>query len=129
METSKIIFIVFSATMFLFSFMVPGLLLMNASTSKPNNIIGFRTKRAFLSKETWAYANKEAGSLFIKTGIAYLAIISLILLISFFINLKDIFGEIYVIIPVIVPAVFIPYIIIKVQNGLKDNFDDNGAKL
>lgn len=129
MDTSKIIFIVFSVSMFLISFIIPGLLLRSAATSQPNAIIGFRTGRAFLSKETWNYANNKAGELFLKSGILYLVIVSILLISSFIINLKVVIGEIYIIIPVIIPLVFITYIIVKVQNELKRKFDDKGVKI
>lgn len=129
MNTSQIIFTIFGSMMFLLSFIVPGLLLINASKSNPNSIIGFRTGRAFLSKETWVFANKEAGNLFVKLGFIYLVVVTALLGVSFLINLKEVIGEIYIIIPVIIPIIFITYIIVKVQRNLKTNFDDNGVAI
>ncbi len=128
METLVIFYIVFFIITFLLGFIIPFQVLNYVSNSKPNKALGYRSKMSFLSKETWVYANKRAAELFLKMGLLYLGFMNIILVFILFTNFENITGELYILIPLIIPIFFLIYIIYKVESELKKFFDLNGNK-
>jgi uncharacterized membrane protein len=117
-----------SIIFFFLLFVFPGLILSKGQPSEPNNLIGFRTKRSSLSKESWIYANTLAGKLILIYRI-FCWLINIIIFI--FMIILTLSGEIIKYLFYGQAGLFVLlYIIIyfKVQNNLNKVFDLNGNR-
>lgn len=91
-----------------------------------NYIFGYRTSRSMKNKDTWEFAHKYCGKLWVYYGIA-LAVIVIIVMLIFIGKSKDEIGDI---VTFICLFQLIPLIttIIQTELALKKNFDENGNK-
>lgn len=117
---------------FVCNLLIPALMLilgwmMYKHTPKEiNDIYGYRTTMSRMNKDTWNFANKYCGKLWIKIGIIML-IISLIIQ-FLFINSNDYIITIISCMLCIIQAIVVIFSIIPVEKELKKNFDEKGAK-
>jgi len=103
-----------------------GMIFSKTPPKKMNKIAGYRTEKSMKSQETWDFANRYAGKLFIKWG-SILLIFSI--LIPFMVRnaLEDI-QALLVVALVVLQTVIICFTIIPVEKALKENFDEQGLK-
>ena len=99
------------------------------SKKAPNDInykYGYRTIRSMKNKDTWEFAHKYCGKLWVCYGIA-LAVIVVIVTLIFIGKSKDEIGDI---VTFICLFQLIPLIatVIRTEIALKKNFDENGNK-
>ena len=120
-----LVYLIVSIILYILLFIFPGLTLSKGKPSEPNSVIGFRTKRSLLSKETWTYANTLAGKLILLYGHFYLIINILIFVLMNIFALSETVTIylFYIQAGLFVLLYFIMYI--KVQSKLKSEFDIN----
>lgn len=92
-----------------------------------NMIHGYRTTRSMKSQETWDFAHRYVGTIWLYAGIP-LCIISIVLLVSFRNYDKDVFVGIVLIIT-IVQFVGLCLPIVPTEIALKKRFDKNGSRI
>ena len=70
------------------SFVIIGTLLLKHPPKDINSTIGYRTKKSSKNQETWDFAQRLAGKVFLITGIVNFAVCSLIILL--FVNKQNV---------------------------------------
>lgn len=130
MNNDLITYIIIIPIMFILVFLFPGLLLFKCPPKEPNDLLGFRTGRSSKSQETWDYANYYAGKGILISGVIFLIIsavgVILLLLIAPSPSEKVI---VYMIIgEAIIMICLYSVVIFKVQSNLKKLFDSRGRR-
>lgn len=102
-----------------------GYFLRMCSQDEPNGAVGYRAKRSISSKEAWKYSNELAGNINIKLGKILLIFNLCILAINAYIDLNISYTIIlvFLIISFCFEAI---YTIVKVEKGLKENYNSRG---
>lgn len=100
-----------------------GYLYKNIASKKLSYFFGYKTARTQLSKETWEYANKRVGKMWMKLGGIYTAIV--IIIVILFPSQRQNPSLIIIALALIVSIIPFP----MVQKELKEKFDDNGKKI
>lgn len=118
---------------FLMTLLVPTIMIIFGSIFSKNapkninRIYGYRTPRSMKNQETWEFANKYCGKLWLRIGVIMLIITSVLLLISM--N----FGESVVLVCtsifVTIQTVTIILSVLPVEMALKKEFDDEGKRI
>lgn len=104
--------------------MIIGGYLMKVKTPKKiNGIYGYRTERSMKNKETWNFANKLCGDIWLKTGLIMLIISAIITAIGS-IN-ENVFAVASIVILVVQTIVLI-VTIVPVEKALGNKFDEDG---
>lgn len=122
----------FTIFLFICSLIVPiimligGFLLKYKTPKEINSVVGYRTPRSQKNIETWMFANKYCGKLWIRLGLIVL-ILSAIIQILFIYSSYEYFGIVAMYIEAVQVAVIV-ISIIPVEKALKRNFDDDGVK-
>ena len=104
-----------------------GILFQKHPPKRINGICGYRTKRSMQTQETWDFAHRYYGTLWVKIGLVLLplSVLPLIFVYGRDIDLIGIVGGIVTgvqILPLIVP-------ILITEHALKENFDEYGRPL
>ena len=122
----------FFVTMFICNLLVPiiligfGYFMYKYPPKKINGIIGYRTKMSRKSMETWIFAQKYCGRLWLKIG--FLMIIPTILVqIPFIHSSVDAIGTATFIIEMVQVAIVL-LTIVPVELALRRVFDENGIR-
>lgn len=100
-----------------------GYLYKNVAANKMSNFFGYKTDRTQLSKETWEYANKRVGEIWMKLGGIYTVIVILLLLI--FPSQREKPSLLVIALALIVSMIPFPI----VEKELKKRFDDKGEEI
>lgn len=100
-----------------------GYLYKNVASNKLNYFFGYKTEKTQLSKETWEYANKRVGSIWMKLGLVYTAIV--IIMLTFFPSQRTKPSFIVIALALIVSIVPFPI----VQKELEEKFDEEGKEI
>lgn len=114
-------------TYFIFDIIIPLVMLIAGvlSAKKPpkniNALVGYRTERSQKSKQAWDFAQKYFGILFLKTGVAVLAVTLVASLVVLKSNEKIWSIECVILIVLQTISVFVP--IILTEQKLKSKFD------
>lgn len=110
-------------------YILPGLLLLRHPPKSPNDLYGYRTKRASRSKHTWAYAQKKSAKIMITIGIIELALNILIVMVAQYAfsysGVKPLLGNLSL-------AYALGNIILIVaitQHSLRRHFDESGMPI
>ena len=104
-----------------------GKLFQKRPPKRINGVCGYRTKRSMQTQETWDFAHRYFGKLWVKIGLVLLplSVLPLILVYGKDIDLIGIVGGVVTgvqILPLIVPIFF-------TERALKENFDEYGKPL
>ncbi len=99
-----------------------GYLYKNVASKKLNYFFGYKTERTQLSKETWEYANKRVGSIWIKLGALYTA--TVVVMLALFPSQRS--KPSFLVIALALIVSIIPFPI--VQGELKEKFDEDGKQ-
>lgn len=89
-----------------------------------NGLLGYRTKRSKLSRETWIFAHKHCGKNWIRFGIGLL-ILSIAVQLPFVSADEDTVGILTIILETVQIAVML-LCILPTEKALKEQFDDRG---
>lgn len=122
----------FFFTMFICNLLMPlimiigGYLMYKNPPKEINSVIGYRTHRSMLTKDTWAFAHDYCGRLWFKLGIPLL-IVSVAVQIPFALSGENTIGIVTGIIEAIQLTILLVSIV-PVENALKRNFDDRGNR-
>ena len=114
-------------TYFIFNIIIPLVMLVSGvlSVKKPpkniNAFVGYRTERSQKSKQAWDFAQKYFGILFLKTGVAVLAMTLVASLAVIRLDIKVWSIECVILIVLQTISVFVP--IILTEKKLKSKFD------
>lgn len=110
----------------LFALLIPavmvlfGILMKKSPPKEINAVMGYRTQRSMKTKQTWAFAHKYAGKLWICLGVPMLVASALLMLLlpydSANVSLVLVFVQFAVLVGSIAP----------VEHALKKNFDKYG---
>lgn len=121
----------FFISMFFCNLLIPlaillgGLWMYKTPPRAINHLVGYRTPRAKRSPAAWAFAHSYCGRLWIKLGIALLAL-SIPAQLPFAHAGEDSIGLLTLVLEAVQLAVLLGSIFI-VEQALKRNFDENGA--
>jgi|GEM_PF-5902114 len=80
LETQKILFLTVLIALPII-YLVCGILLRFLSYKRMSRFFGYRTPQAYHSKETWKFSNKLSGMLFLITGIIFVIVFPLLMII------------------------------------------------
>ena len=105
--------------------LISGLFMLKYPPKKKNVVFGFRTKRSFLSQDTWIYAQRRSGLYMIVIGIIGLLMIGIALLLQNKI-LSALNHDSIIIAITLLPLILIFVSVLVIQHELKRNFDDSG---
>lgn len=100
-----------------------GYLYKNVASKRKSNFFGYKTERTHLSKDTWEYANKRVGKMWIKLGLIF----TLVVLIMRFIFPSHMEKPSFIVIGMALIVSLIPFPI--VEKELKEKFDDEGERI
>lgn len=118
--------------LFVASLVVPVLILVlgvcfkNNSPKNINRMVGYRTRMSMKNQDTWDYANKKLGQLWVTAGAAMLVAAVILMLL-----VKDAASDIVMrtgIVSIVVEVIILIITAIAVENSLKKNFDSDGNK-
>lgn len=98
-----------------------GYMMYAHSPGKINGVIGYRTDRSMKNSETWNYAQKYCGKLWLKTGLVMITVSAAVLLVS-----KA--SEIVMIVLVSVQTAAVVLSIFPVERELERVFDEEGRR-
>lgn len=99
-----------------------GVILINCAKSDINSTVGYRTKRSMTSKETWAFANRNCGILWLAGGIISVVLSVTVPLILYILK-NDSAGLLAGVIILVLQIVALILSIVKTEKNLSDNFD------
>ena len=100
--------------------------LMKAKTPKKiNGIYGYRTERSMKNKETWNFANKLCGDIWLKVGLIML-IISAVITAIISINKDENAFAVASIVILLVQTIILIATIVPVEKALRNKFDEDG---
>lgn len=99
-----------------------GVILINCAESDVNSTVGYRTKRSMESKETWAFANRTCGILWLTGGIISV-VLSVTVPLMLYILKDDSAGLFAGVIILALQIVALILSIVKTEKKLSDNFD------
>ena len=91
-----------------------------------NYVFGYRTTRSMKNNETWIFAQKKIGSIWLKWS-KYLALFTAVSMLFLFNKSEEVIGNrTLIIMAVDMTGLLVP--IYFVEKSLKENFDENGNK-
>ena len=90
-----------------------------------NPVFGYRTKRSMINRDTWEFAHKHCGKLWLRLGTALF--FSIIPIFFFFGADKDTLGNVGTVI-IFVQLVVLIISIFPTESALKKTFDENGNR-
>lgn len=99
-----------------------GYLYKNVASKKISYFFGYKTEKSQLSQETWEYANKRVGSLWMKLGAIYTLVVIFMLII--FPTQREKPSIIVMAMAIIVSIIPFPI----VQKELDEKFDNDGKE-
>ena len=104
-----------------------GLYFTRKSPKEINYLFGYRTTRSMKNKDTWEFAHKKIGKLWLAVG-AIILPVSAVIMVLVLGQSKDVIGNTG---SVIVLLQLVPLIatIFPVEKALKENFDEEGNKI
>ena len=104
-----------------------GLYFTRKSQKEINYLFGYRTTRSMKNKDTWEFAHKKIGKLWLAVG-AIILPVSAVIMVLVLGQSKDVIGNTG---SVIVLLQLVPLIatIFPVEKALKENFDEEGNKI
>lgn len=102
--------------------MLYGYLYKNVASKKISYFFGYKTARSQTSKETWEYANKRVGTMWMKLGGIYTLIVIILLLL--FPAQREKPSIIVMAMAIVVSMIPFPI----VQRELDEKFDDEGKE-
>lgn len=100
-----------------------GYLYKNVAAKRLSYFFGYKTARTQLSKETWEYANKRVGEIWMKLGAIYTLVV--IAMVFIFPSIRE--KPSFIVIALALIVSLIPFPI--VEKELKEKFDDDGEKI
>ncbi|MDR3597826.1 SdpI family protein [Clostridium sp.] len=103
-----------------------GVKFRNHSPKNINGIYGYRTSMSMKNKETWKFAHRYCGRLWMKLGIIMIIISIIFSLIAF--TFDDEIQGIIDFILVTIQTIALIVSIFPVEKELKKNFDENGNR-
>lgn len=103
-----------------------GVMMRNLSNGKINHIAGYRTTMSMKNKDTWQFAHKECGKLWIKYGAILTAGCVVIAVLSVILGIE--FATVVCLAYMTFCVVVILYSVYKVESKLKSTFDKNGNR-
>lgn len=103
-----------------------GYFMLKRPPKEINDTVGYRTPMSKKNKETWFFAHRCCGKLWLKTGTVIL-VLSLLAFIPYVSSGSDAFSAV-IGIAVGIQTVALVLTIIPVERALKRNFDENGNK-
>lgn len=103
--------------------LVFGLVSKKIAHSKINTVYGYRTKRSMMNHETWEFAQKYCGKLWIKIAIILIFISIIVMILTFNKSEKTI--AVITVIYELLQCVLIIYSIIPIEKALKENFGED----
>lgn len=101
-----------------------GLLWRKTGPNKINGIYGYRTARSMSSKESWNFAHKYSGRIYLLLGI--LLLIPTLILGAYYWSADSDTAGILSVIVMTVHLIFFILVIPITESALKKNFDKNG---
>ncbi len=103
-----------------------GLYFMKKAPKEINYIFGYRTEMSMKNKDTWEFAHKYCGKLWLITGAIMLplSLVAMCLLIG---KSEDVIGNVGLIIS-LAEIVFLIIPIIPTERALRNTFDKNGNR-
>lgn len=104
---------------------ISGYLMKVKTPKKINGIYGYRTERSMKNKETWNFANKLCGDIWLKAGVVMLIISAVITAITSINKNENAFAVASIIILVVQTIVLI-VTIAPVEKALGNKFDEDG---
>ncbi len=107
-----------------------GTLFLKKPPKKINGIYGYRTARSMKNLDTWQFAQKYCGKIFVKYGIIF-TILSVILFVSITLSVKTVedLPTWVANIIVFIGALLLIFSIIPVEKALKNTFDKFGDRI
>lgn len=120
------IFMVIMALLIPAIMVVFGLVFRNHAPKTINSLYGYRTTRSMKNRETWEFAHRVCGRLWLRVGavLAPVSLLSMLLCLGRDTNTAGVFG---IVIVTVQTAVLIGSIF-PVEAALKRTFDDNGFR-
>lgn len=106
---------------------IAGYFMYKHSPKDINGIIGYRTKLSMKNQETWDFAQKFCGKLWLKIG-GIMFLLSIILQIPFKESNQNIIFR-FIVIFTMIQIIILMTSIFMVEKALKDNFDENGNRI
>jgi len=103
-----------------------GLILKKTATSKPNALIGYRTRRSSASCQAWNYANSLAGKLLFGVG-TFTLLVGLLMLVLLR-NSSEQQATTWVIVHTYLSVILLFVIIIITELNLRKKYDKNGKE-
>ena len=103
-----------------------GWLFSRKAPGKINHFFGYRTRRSMINRDTWEFAHKYCGKLWLKVGTT-MAVLSIIPMIAVFGKDEDTTGMVGTVVELIQVMILL-LSIIPVERALKKTFDDNGNR-
>lgn len=110
-------------------YILSGLLLLRYPPKSPNDLYGYRTKRASRSQHTWAYAQKRSAKLMITFGMIEIAVGALIYLVTRHGLQYDHAQALFAYLTLAYTILNMVIIVIIVQRDLRHRFDDQGLPI
>lgn len=104
-----------------------GIIFRKHGPKKINGIYGYRTEMSMKNKETWEFAHRYCGVLWIRLGFIMLIVSTIITLISF--RYDDNIQGIIVLILMTIQTIILIISIFLVEKELKKNFDKSGNRI
>ena len=121
------VFMLITAILCPFAMIVSGLFFVKRAPKKINFFFGYRTERSMKNRDTWEFAHRYFGKLWLVLG-AILLPISAIPMFFFIGKSEDLIAVISLIICFVDMAVMCASVVF-VEKALKKNFDSDGNKL
>lgn len=94
---------------------------------KINTIYGYRTTRSMKNQDTWQFAHKYWGGLWIRLGIIVLIPSVLLSLLFFYFPSKNAMA-VFSLVTVMLQTIVLVISIVPVEKALKRTFDENGIR-
>ena len=103
-----------------------GWLFLRRPPRRINSIYGYRTARSMQNQETWDFAHRVGGRVWLRTGAVLLAVTLLSALLI--LGRGERIWKIWRLILVLLQTAVLIGTIVPVERALKENFDDYGRK-
>lgn len=104
-----------------------GKMFLKSAPKDINFVFGYRTAMSMKNRDTWDFAHKHCGKLWVRLGLILIPV-SIIPMIFVFGKNKDVIGGLGCIISLVETAVLI-ISIFPTEKALKENFDENGNRI
>lgn len=107
--------------------LITGLFMLKYPPKRKNVIFGFRTKRSFLSQDTWMYAQRKSGLYIAMIGAMGLVMIGLAFMLQD--EILSVISHDYIVTAItVLPLILVFVSVLIIQLELKKNFDETGKR-